>query len=62
MRTSLPDAETRMPVRTGRVSSRDAEPETLVAVSTNASSGSEIADEGSSSGKGGKSSARRVRM
>ena len=62
MRTSLPEAETRMPVSTGRVSSREAEPETLIAVSTNALSGSEIAEAGSGSGNGGKSSARSVRM
>ena len=62
MRTSLPEAETRMPVSTGRVSSREAEPETLVAVSTKALSGSEIAEDGSSSGNGGKSSACSVRM
>jgi len=41
-----------MPVSTGRVSSRDAEPETFIAVSTNAFSGSEIAEAGSGSGNG----------
>ena len=51
-----------MPVRTGRVSSREAEPATFSAVLTNAPAGSETADSGSASGNGGKSSARSVRM
>ena len=43
-----PDAETRMPVSTGRVSSREAEPATFSAVVTKASAGSEIDGRGSS--------------
>ena len=51
-----------MPVSTGRVSSREAEPATLSAVETNASAGSSTDESGSGSGNGGKSSPRRVRM
>ena len=57
------DAETRMPVRIGRVSSRDAERATRAIVSTNACAGQR--DDGvpaGGSGNGGKSSARSVRM
>ena len=39
MRSSPPDADTRMPVSTGRVSSREAERATVVMVSTKASPG-----------------------
>ena len=51
-----------MPVSTGRVSSREAEPATLSAVETNASAGSSTDESGSGSGNGGKSSPRSVRM
>ena len=49
-------------MRTGRVSSREADRATFSAVATKASVGSEIAVSGSGSGKGGKSSARSVRI
>ena len=62
IRSSRSDAETRMPVSTGRVSSREAEPATFCAVETNASAGSSTAVSGSGSGNGGKSSPRSVRM
>ena len=62
IRSSRSEAETRIPVRTGRVSSREAEPATLSAVETNASADSSTADSVSGSGNGGKSSLRSVRM
>ena len=62
IRSSRSEADTRIPVSTGRVSSREAEPATFSAVETNASAGSETAESASGSGKGGKSSARSVRM
>ena len=62
MSSSVPVAETRMPVRIGLVSSRDADRETLVAVSTNAAAGTVTTVSPPGSGRGGKSSARSVRM
>ena len=60
--SSRPVADARIPVSTGRVSSRDADPATFSAVATNVSAGSEIEPSDSGSGNGGKSSARSVRM
>ena len=51
-----------MPVRTGRVSSREAERATLATVATNACAGTWTRPSSSGSGKGGKSSRRSVRM
>ena len=51
-----------MPVRTGRVSSREAELATRRTVSTNALAGTLTVPSVSGSGNGGKSSARSVRM
>ena len=62
IRSSRSDAETRIPVSTGRVSSREAEPATLSAVSTNAPTGTETPSSALGSGNGGKSSVRSVRM
>src|SRR3954466_6323990 len=62
IRSSWPDAVTRMPVRMGRVSSREALRCTRVTVSTNAPPGTETTASPAASGKGGKSSARSVRM
>ena len=62
MRSSSPDADTRIPVSTGRVSSREAERATLSTVSTKASPGTLTRPSASGSGKGGKSSRRSVRM
>ena len=62
MRSSWPDAVTRMPVRMGRVSSREALRWTRVIVSTKAPAGTETTASPPASGKGGKSSARSVRM
>ena len=62
MRSSSPLAETRMPVRIGRVSSREAERDTRAIVSTNAGAGIETTWSPPGSGSGGKSSARSVRM
>ena len=62
MRSSSPLADTRMPVRTGRVSSRDADRATLATVATNAGPGTWTRPSPSGSGNGGKSSSRSVRM
>ena len=62
IRSSRSEAETRIPVSTGRVSSREAEPATFSAVETKASAGSSTAESESGSGKVGKSSERSVRM
>ena len=61
-RQLLPDADTRMPVRIGRVSSRDADRATRLIVSTNAAAGTLTTVSPPGSGSGGKSSARSVRM
>ena len=61
IRSSSPSAETRMPVRIGRVSSREAERATLAIVSTNAGAGIDDLGSPPGSGSGGKSSARSVR-
>ncbi len=61
MRSSGPEAEIRIPVRTGRVSSREAERATREIVSTNASAGSLTRESPPGSGSDGKSSARSVR-
>ena len=62
IRSSRSEADTRIPVSTGRVSSREAEVATLSAVETNASTGSETAPSACGSGNGGKSSDLSVRM
>src|SRR3954469_18928811 len=61
MRSSSPDADTRMPVSTGRVSSREAERATLPTVSTKAGAGTWTRSSPSSSGNGGEASRRSVR-
>ncbi len=61
MRSSCPDADMRMPVSTGRVSSREAERATRLTVCTNASAGSTTRVSGDGGGSDGKSSARSVR-
>ena len=62
IRSSSPLADTRMPVRIGRVSSREAERETRAMVSTKAGAGIETTWSPPGSGSGGKSSPRSVRM
>ncbi len=62
IRSSLSDADTRIPVSTGRVSSREADRATLSTVSTNAGPGTSTRPSPSGSGNGGKSSRRSVRM
>jgi len=62
IRSSRSVAETRIPVSTGRVSSREADPATFSAVSTKAPTGTETPSSELGSGNGGKSSARSVRM
>ena len=62
MRSSSPAAETRMPVRIGRVSSREAERATRAMVSVKAGAGMVTIWSPPGSGSGGKSSARSVRM
>ena len=60
IRSSLPDADTRTPVRCGRVSSREAERATRLIVSTNAATG-RASVEPPGSGSFGKSSSGSVR-
>ena len=62
MRSSDPEAETRIPVRIGLVSSREAERATLAIVSMNGAAGTVTSASPACSGRGGKSSARSVRM
>ena len=62
MRSSSPAAETRMPVRIGRVSSREADRATRAMVSVKAGAGMVTIWSPPGSGSGGKSSARSVRM
>ena len=61
MRSSCPEADIRMPVSTGRVSSREAERATREIVCTNASAGSVIRVSAVGLGSVGKSSVRSVR-
>ena len=61
MRSSCPEADIRMPVSTGLVSSREAERATRTIVSTKASVGSATRDSVDGEGSDGKSSARSVR-
>ena len=61
IRSSSPEAETRIPVRIGRVSSLDAERATWPTVSTNAAAGIWTTESPPGAGSGGKSSARSVR-
>ncbi len=61
MRSSAPEAEIRIPVSTGRVSSREAERATREIVSTKAPAESLTRDSPPGSGSDGKSSARSVR-
>ena len=61
MRSSWPEADIRMPVSTGRVSSREAERATREIVCTKASAGSAMRVSGEGVGSVGKSSARSVR-
>ena len=61
IRSSCPDADIRMPVSTGRVSSREADRATRAIVCTNASVGSATRPSAEGAGSLGKSSARSVR-
>ena len=61
MRSSVPDADISTPVRTGRVSSRDAERATRAIVCVSASVGKLMREPSSGRGSLGKSSARSTR-